>query len=77
MSRIYSILLYTCVKFEVLTALRLFGCELTDSDKIFMREEMCKLQNSTSSNGFNIPDIVDGIGENIMLILAKKLIVSN
>lgn len=52
-------------KLEVLTALRHLGCELTDSDKIFIQEETSKLQNSTSSNGFNIPDSLNGFGINI------------
>lgn len=64
--------MYICVKLEVLTALRHLGCELTDSDKIFVQEETCKLQNSTSSNGFNISDTLDEFGENIILLTKKK-----
>lgn len=62
--------LCTYVKLEVLTALRHLGCELTDSDKIFIQEETSIIQNSTSSNGFNIPD-TDGFGEIIMLLIKK------
>ncbi|VVC27641.1 Beta-catenin-interacting ICAT [Cinara cedri] len=54
-------------KLEVLTALRHLGCELTDVDKIFVQEESCKIQNSTSSNGFNIPDTLDGFDFNMFL----------
>ncbi|XP_025194014.1 protein LZIC-like [Melanaphis sacchari] len=43
-------------KLEVLTALRHLGCELTDNDKVFIREETSKLQSNVPSNGFNIPD---------------------
>lgn len=56
------------VKLEVLTALKHLGCELTVGDKMFIQEEMSKFQNSTSSNGFNIPDTLDGFGENIVLL---------
>jgi len=50
-------------KFEVLTALRHLGCELTDSDKIFIREKTSKLQSSTPQNGFNITDSLNDFGK--------------
>lgn len=46
----------------MLTALRHLGCELTDNDKMFVQEETRKLQNSTSPNGFNITDSLNGFG---------------
>lgn len=54
-------------KLEVLTALRHLGCELTDSDKMFVREETSKLHDSTSSSGFNIPDSLNGFDFNTFL----------
>lgn len=60
-------------KFEVLTALRHLGCELTDSDRIFIREETSKLQNSTSLNGFNITDSLNDFGKNILITLHLKI----
>lgn len=53
-------------KLEVLTALRHLGCELSDSDKIFIQEETSKFQKSTSSNGFNI-DSLNGFGMHFVL----------
>lgn len=54
---------------EVLTALRHLGCELINSDKIFIQEETRKLQSSTSSNGFNIPDSLNGFGKKFYTLL--------
>lgn len=63
---IFNLCIYNCViilfKFEVLTALKHLGCELTDSNKIFLQEETSKLQSSSLSNSFNIPDSLDGLG---------------
>uniref|UniRef100_A0A2S2NID9 Protein LZIC n=1 Tax=Schizaphis graminum TaxID=13262 RepID=A0A2S2NID9_SCHGA len=56
-------------KLEVLTALRHLGSELTDSDKIFIREATSKLQSSMSSNGFNITDSLNGFDFNMFLKL--------
>ncbi|XP_003247066.1 protein LZIC [Acyrthosiphon pisum] len=56
-------------KLEVLTALRHLGCELTDSDKMFIREETSKLQSSMPSNGFNISDSLNGFDFNMFLKL--------
>ncbi|XP_050523274.1 protein LZIC-like [Daktulosphaira vitifoliae] len=54
-------------KFEVLTALRHLGCKLTDTDKIFIQEEMRKLPNNTSIVGFNITDSLNGFDFNSFL----------
>lgn len=62
--------IYVYVKqLEVLTALRHLGCQLSDSDKIFIREETSKLQSDGSSVGFNITDSLNGFGACIILCL--------
>lgn len=53
---------------EVLTALRHLGCELSDNDKIFIREQTSKLQSNGSSVGFDITDSLNGFGAFIFLI---------
>lgn len=50
----------------MLTSLLNLGYELSDSEKIFIREETNKFQNNSSSNGFNIPDTINGLGMNIL-----------
>ncbi|XP_025411236.1 protein LZIC-like [Sipha flava] len=41
-------------KLEILIALKHLGCELTDSDKIFIREETNKPQNNLLPSGFKL-----------------------
>lgn len=55
--------------------MRHLGCELTDSDKIFIQEETSKLQSNVSSNGFNISDSLNGFGMNNSLFKSHKLFV--
>ncbi|XP_050436584.1 protein LZIC-like [Adelges cooleyi] len=56
-------------KFEVLTALRHLGCELTDMDNIFVQEEIGKYQKTPSSGGFNITDNINGFDFNTLFKL--------
>lgn len=55
--------------------MRHLGCELTDSDKIFIREETSKLQSSMPSNGFNISDSLNGFGMKFPLFQSYKLFI--
>lgn len=55
--------------------MRHLGCELTDSDKLFIREETSKLQSNVSSNGFNISDSLNGFGMNNSLFKSLKLFI--
>lgn len=53
------------MKLEILIALKHLGCELTDSDKIFIREESSKPQSNLLSSGFKLSE--NGFGKHFLL----------
>lgn len=60
------------MKLEILIALKHLGCELTDSDKMFIREETSKPQSSSLSSDFKISE--NGYGMNILLLIVPYIL---